>query len=137
MSPTEQLAAIYLRSGGGDDEPASIITRQREDCTRIATQHDLTVLREYADIGLPADLNRQAGLQQLLSDLRKYRHVGFVIVWNYSRLARSMDQLDTVIQHVRENEAEVLTISGVEAGNRFVRNGLSGWISRHEEPNDE
>ena len=117
----EHRAVMYLRIASGHPEDATAIAHQREGCQRIAERHGLTVVREYIDIGCPAHLDRQIGLQRLLSELERLRDVAFVVVWNYARLGRSMDQLDAVIQAIRSCGAEITTITGVEAADRFVQ----------------
>jgi DNA invertase Pin-like site-specific DNA recombinase len=117
----DHRAVMYLRIASGQPEDAAAIAHQREGCQRIAERHSLTVVREYIDIGCPAHLDRQIGLQRLLSELESLRDAAFVVVWNYARLGRSMDQLDAVIQAIRACGAEITTITGVEAADRFVQ----------------
>jgi DNA invertase Pin-like site-specific DNA recombinase len=117
----QQRAVVYLRVASARHEDQAAIARQREGCLRIADRHGLTVIREYADIGRPARLEQQIELLHLLDDLHQHRDVAAVIVWDYARLARSMAQLDQIVHHVRACEAEIVTITGVEAADRFIR----------------
>jgi DNA invertase Pin-like site-specific DNA recombinase len=117
----EQRAVVYLRIASNHPNDASNIAHQREGCHRIATRHGLTVVREYRDVGRSAQLDQQIELLHLLDDLHQRRDVAFVIVWDYARLARSMEQLNLVIHHIHFCGADVLTITGMEAARRFVR----------------
>lgn len=114
-------AVIYLRVASAHQENQRAVERQREGCARIAAKHGLTVVREYADIGRAARLKQQIELLHLLDDLHQRRDVGFVIVWDYARLGRSMTQLEQVTHHIRSCGAEIATLTGVEAAERFVR----------------
>jgi DNA invertase Pin-like site-specific DNA recombinase len=104
----------------------SAINRQREACQRIAARHGLTIIREYADIGRAARLDQQVELLRLLGDLHQWRDVAFVVVWDYARFARSMEQLNQVMHHIYSCGAAVTTVSGVEVVERFVQERIVG-----------
>jgi DNA invertase Pin-like site-specific DNA recombinase len=124
---------MYLRVASAREEDQGAIDRQREGCMRIAERHGLTIVREYADAGRSARLNQQIELLHLLSDLSEKRDVEAIIVWDYARLGRSMEQLEQVIHHIHACGAEIVTITGVEAAERFVQeHGLSGEQSSEE-----
>lgn len=132
-SPTfEQSAVAYLRIASRQPDDAAAIMHQREGCQRIATRHGLTIVREYLDVGRPARLDQQIELLRLLDDLHHLRDVAFVIVWDYARLARSMEQLNLVNHHIHACGAGVLTITGMEAAQRF----MCGQKTRKEVTND-
>lgn len=132
-APTfEQRAVVYLRVASHHPNDSSTITYQREGCQRIAAKHGLTVIREYRDVGRSAMFERQHELQRLLDDLGQTRDAAFVIVWDYARLGRSLDQLNTVCDLIRACGADVLTITGMEAAQRFVRKQLHSETNRKE-----
>jgi DNA invertase Pin-like site-specific DNA recombinase len=116
-------AVIYLRvaSSRTPSEGDEAISHQREACQRIAAKHGLTIVREYVDIGRPARLEQQVELRRLLNDLAEKHDTEYVVVWDYARLARDMTQLDEVISQLRARGAEVVTITGVEVAERFIR----------------
>ncbi len=126
---------LYLRVATADaKEQASAIIQQRQGCMRIANRHGLRVIHEYADIGRPAQLNQQIELLRLLGDLYdRRRHIRYVIIWDYSRLARSMWQLNMVAYHISSCGARILTLSGVEVIERFLRQQQADQISREED----
>jgi DNA invertase Pin-like site-specific DNA recombinase len=117
---TAHRAVTYLRVASAHQEDQGAIDRQREGCQRIAERHGLTVIREYVDVGRPARLDQQMELRRLLDDLMERQDAAFVIVWDYARLGRSMEQLDDVISRIKLCGAEVATITGVEAAARLT-----------------
>jgi DNA invertase Pin-like site-specific DNA recombinase len=117
----QHYAVVYLRVASAHKADGSTIARQREGCLRLAARHGLTVIREYVDIGRSARLDHQVELRRLLDDLDQQRDSVAVIVWDYARLGRSMTQLDDVIHRIHSCGAEVITITGVEAADRFIR----------------
>jgi DNA invertase Pin-like site-specific DNA recombinase len=117
----QHRAVIYLRVASAHEVDDSAINQQREGCMRLAARHGLTVIREYVDVGRGARLEQQVELQRLLDNLRQKRDAEAVIVWDYARLGRSMTQLDDVIHSIRSCGAEIVTIVGVEAADRFIR----------------
>lgn len=136
-TPTDRKhrAAIYLRVASVDPENQQAIERQREECLRIAERHGLTVVREYADVGRPARLDQQIELLRLMGDLHQWRDVGAVVVWDFARLGRSMEQLNQVIHHIHACGAEIVTITGVEAAERFIQ-GLEQHYGRLPQEED-
>lgn len=85
-------AVVYLRVGSSHQENRGAIERQRQGCLQIAEQHGLTIVREYVDVGRPAQLEQQPELRRLLDDLFEQRDASFVVVRDYARLGRSMGQ---------------------------------------------
>lgn len=128
----EHRAVIYLRVASSYQADVSTINRQREDCLRIAARHGLTVVREYADIGRPARLDQQVELLRLLGDLHQWGDVAYVVVWDYARFARSMEQLNQVIHHIHACGAKVATTTGVETVERFLREQRDEQSMREE-----
>jgi DNA invertase Pin-like site-specific DNA recombinase len=116
----ERQAVIYLRVARAYPDDAQAILHQREGCQRIAAEHGLAIIREYADVRRPALLALQAELRRLLDELAERRDAAFVIVWNYARLGRSMAQLDEVTSRIRACDAGIVTITGVETVERFT-----------------
>jgi hypothetical protein len=132
----KRRAVLYLRvaSSAGDAEQAA--ANQRTACQRIANTYGATVVREYADLGQPARLRQQTELRRLLADLAEKQDVGFVVVWDYARLARDLATLDEIIRRIRACGAEVATLTGVQAADRFIRGDLldhvAAWAAGQE-----
>ncbi|MCU1685429.1 MAG: hypothetical protein JWQ81_6168 [Amycolatopsis sp.] len=108
----ENRAVIYLR---GNRAPL-----QRYQCQRIADKFGLTVVSEYNDYAVAARLHQQPALNQLLTDLERLRDVGHVVVWDYARLGRSMQQLAYIEYRLHACGAAITTITGVATVERFV-----------------
>lgn len=117
----QHAAVIYMRTGSPHPADSAVIARQREGCQHIAAKYGLAIIREYADIGRPARWERQAELQRLVRDLGTRRDAAFVIVWDFSRLANSLAQLDERIVRIHRCGAEIATLTGVEAAIRYVQ----------------
>ncbi|WP_410623222.1 recombinase family protein [Amycolatopsis sp. cmx-8-4] len=113
-------AVIYLRIASDRPEDARTLDHQRNGCKRIAEKHGLQITREYADVGSPALLNRQTALLHLLEDLARQRDAAYVVVWDYSRLGRSMQQLEDVVRLLADCGATIVTLTGVETVERFI-----------------
>jgi DNA invertase Pin-like site-specific DNA recombinase len=111
----ERRAVLYLRVANLDEDSKQAVAAQRVACHRIAVQRGLTVIREYADLGRPARLERQPQLRRLLTELAAHRDAAFVVVWDYTRLSRDLAELDDIIYRIRTCNAEVITLTGVEA----------------------
>lgn len=124
----ERRAVIYLRvanAAGSTDQ----VTAQRQACQRIAHTYGATVVREYIDLGKPARLEQQTELRRLLTDLAEHQDIGYVVVWDYARLACDLATLDEIIRRVRVCGAEVATLTGVQAAERFVHGDLLDCVA--------
>lgn len=117
----QHAAVVYMRIGSSHSTDATRVARQREGCEYIAAKYGLTVIREYLDIGRPARWERQTQLQRLVRDLATRRDAAFVVVWDFSRHARSLAQLDERIIRIHACGAEIATLTGVEAAIRYVQ----------------
>lgn len=126
---SERRAIVYIRVGGGQQDSDFAMTAQRERCYQIAASHGATVVREYADLGQPARLEQQTELQRLLTELDQRRDAAYVVVWDYARLARDLVSLDDIIRRIRACGAEVATLTGVQAAERFVSSGLLDQVA--------
>jgi Resolvase, N terminal domain len=116
-----QQAVVYLRVAHGDEISERVVDAQREACRRIAGRHGLSIVREYADLGRPARLEEQAELRNLLSTLAVHRDAAYVVVWDYTRLSRNLRMLDDILDRIRDCGAQVVTLRGVEAAERFIQ----------------
>ncbi len=113
-------AVMYLRIASGHPEDAKTLDLQRDGCKQIAAKHGLQIIREYIDVGTPAILERQTALLNLLEDLARQRDATHVVMWDYSRIGHTLEQIETVEQQLREAGASVTTLTGVEAVERLI-----------------
>lgn len=118
-------AALYLRVGSARQSAWMAVEQQRDDCQRIAEGYGLQVVREYLDFGRPALLEHQHELRRLLNELARARDVAYVVVWNYARLADGMLQLEEVTSGIREAGAQIVTMTGIEAAERFLQRQIA------------
>jgi hypothetical protein len=132
----EQRAVMYLRVAHAGDDSDRAITAQRSACEQIANAHGVTVVREYVDLGKPARWEQQTELQRLLTDLAEHRDVGYIVIFDYARLARDLASLDGIIRRIHLCGAEIATTTGVAAVERFRPGNLldrvSEWAQRPE-----
>jgi DNA invertase Pin-like site-specific DNA recombinase len=112
---------MYLRIASGRPEDAKTLDLQRDGCKRIAKRYGLQIVREYVDAGVPAVLDQQTALQHLIEDLARQRDAAYVVMWDYSRIGWSMDQLDEVVRRLADAGATIATITGVETVERFLQ----------------
>jgi hypothetical protein len=132
----KRRAVLYLRVASAAGDAEQTVANQRTACQRIANTYGATVVREYTDLGKPARLQQQTDLQRLLTDLAEKQDVGFVVVWDYARLARDLATLDEIIRRIRACGAEIATLTGVQAADRFIRGDLldhvAAWATGQE-----
>lgn len=112
---------MYLRIASPHPEDTHAVASQRHGCMQIAAKYGLQVIREYVDSGVPARFGRQVALLRLLGDLGQHRDAAYVVAWDYSRLGRSLQQLDDIAQRLSDYGAAVITLTGVETARRFQR----------------
>ncbi|HVV12453.1 recombinase family protein [Amycolatopsis sp.] len=128
----DKAAAAYIRVASQHPEDAGAVQHQRAGCDRIAAKRGLTIVREYVDQGCPAELERQQHLLQLLRDLGRDQDVASVVIWDYSRLASDLEQLQAIIDWIRNCGAEVITMTGVEAASRFITEHDQEYMNERE-----
>lgn len=90
----------------------------------------MTIVREYIDIGKPARLTEQIELQHLLAALQHQRDTAYVVVSDYARLGRDLQSLNAVIQRIQDCGAEIATITGMEAAERFTSTRLLDEVAK-------
>jgi site-specific DNA recombinase len=94
---TPRSAAIYARISSDQAGEALGVTRQLEDCRKLAAEHAWTVGDEYVDNDVSADKSSAAKprpqYQRMLADLADGRRDA-VIVYNFDRLTRQPMELE-------------------------------------------
>lgn len=111
---------MYLRIGSPHPQDLHSIDLQRQGCRQIAAKHGLQIIREYADVGTPAILERQTALLNLLEDLARQHDAAYVVTWDYSRIGNTMDQINDVEQRLSSVDSSIITLTGVETVKRFM-----------------
>jgi hypothetical protein len=123
-------AVAYLRVAHASDDSDNAIVAQRTTCEDIAERYRLTIVREYVDQGKPARLTQQTALRRLLAELEQHRDTAYVIVSDYARLGRDLQSLDDMIRRIHRCGAEVATITGMEAAERFTSTWLLDQVAK-------
>jgi DNA invertase Pin-like site-specific DNA recombinase len=89
-------AALYARVSTSDQS----VEMQRSDLRSYCTQRGFTIHREYCDHGVSGTKERRPALDELMADARK-RKFDAVIVWDFSRFARSTKHLIAGLEEFR------------------------------------
>lgn len=95
--PEPRAAAIYARISSDQDGRALGVTRQVEDCRKLAARLGWTVAEEYVDNDLSAYTGkRRPAYERMLADLRD-RQRDAVIVYHVDRLTRRPIELEQFV----------------------------------------
>jgi DNA invertase Pin-like site-specific DNA recombinase len=81
---------------------------QLADLQTYCTQRNFTIYRQYSDSGVSGTKERRPALDELMEDARK-RRFGAVIVWDFSRFARSTKHLITALDEFRHLGIEFIS----------------------------
>ena len=93
-----QAAAIYARISSDPTGTELGVTRQLEDCRKLAAQHDLRVVDEYVDDDRSAWSGKvRPAYRRMLDDIRA-GSVGTVLIWHADRLHRQPRELEEYIE---------------------------------------
>lgn len=129
-------AAIYLRQSLDASGDQLAVTRQREDCAKIAASRGWAVVAEYLDNSVSA------------SDRRKQRHAyndmitafergdfNAIICWDLDRLTRQPRQLEDWIERAEEQALQLVTANGeadltTDGGRMYAR--IKAAVARGE-----
>jgi DNA invertase Pin-like site-specific DNA recombinase len=96
--------AIYCRVSTSDQS----VEMQLADLRTFCMQRGFTVYHEYSDTGISGTKERRPALDELMADARK-RKFGAVIVWDFSRFARSTKHLITALDEFRHLGIEFIS----------------------------
>lgn len=96
--------AVYVRVSTPDQS----VAMQLADLRAYSTQRGFTIIREYNDTGISGTKERRPALDELMADARK-RRFDAVIVWDFSRFARSTKHLITALEEFRHLGIEFIS----------------------------
>jgi DNA invertase Pin-like site-specific DNA recombinase len=132
-----RLAFIYTRVSQDREGGGLAVSRQLEDCERLARERGLTVVEHFSDNDVSAYTGkprpRYRAMLARLSDVRS------VIVWHTDRLHRDPTELEEwIVATGGDTAANVATLT-VQAGDLDLntadgrlRARISGAVARHE-----
>jgi DNA invertase Pin-like site-specific DNA recombinase len=89
-------AALYLRVSTDDQS----VEMQKADLVAFCKQRDTTIFRIYSDHGISGARDRRPALDELMADARK-RKFDAILVWDFSRFARSTKHLINALEEFR------------------------------------
>jgi DNA invertase Pin-like site-specific DNA recombinase len=106
-------AAIYARISQDAEGQELGVTRQVEDCRKLAAARGLTVIDVYTDNDVGASTRsrkkRRPEYDRLLADAQAGR-VGVVIAYSNSRLTRRLRELEDLINLHEQHGTRILTV---------------------------
>ncbi len=129
-------AAIYLRVSLDQTGEQLAVSRQREDCRRIAEQRGWEVVKEYVDNSISASdakKNRPA-YNQMVEDYAD-SHFDALVCWDLDRLTRQPRQLEDWVEAAEHRGLLLVTASGeadltTDNGRLFAR--IKAAVARAE-----
>lgn len=120
-------AAIYCRISHDPRGESLGVTRQLEDCTKLAEDAGWEVAEVYTDNDTSATSGKpRPEYRRMLGDVEAGR-VGAIIAWHVDRLYRKLDDLQDLIKVVEGNGAVVRT---VKAGDFDLATATGRGIAR-------
>ena len=133
MAP--KAAAIYARISKDIDGTGLGVSRQRDDCLRLAKRHGWSVVEVYIDNDVTAFSGKaRPAYRRLLQDIRDER-VQAVVAWHLDRLHRRPIELEEFIDLCDRHSVDLATVHGevdlgTSSGRLHAR--LMGAVARHE-----
>jgi DNA invertase Pin-like site-specific DNA recombinase len=89
-------AALYLRVSTNDQS----VAMQEADLEALCKQRGIPIFRTYSDHGISGARDRRPALDELMADARK-RKFDAILVWDFSRFARSTKHLINALEEFR------------------------------------
>lgn len=114
MSVTPLRAALYTRISQDDTGQELGVTRQMDDCRRIAEMRGWTVVAELTDNDISAFSGEERPDYERLRALVAAREIDAVVVYHLSRLWRSRKQRSEGIELFKLAGIKIVAVSGPE-----------------------
>ncbi len=105
-------AALYLRQSLDRDGGGLAVSRQRQDCRRLAEKRGWTVVGEFVDNDVSASTGRQRPQYANLLAAIEADQVDAVVVWAADRLHRRPVELEHFIDVADKHGTALATVSG-------------------------
>lgn len=136
MTTKQVRAVVYLRVSLDATGQQLAVSRQREDCVKIAADRGWTVVREYVDNSISASDRAKVrpAYEQMVSD---YATGAFdaIVCWDLDRLTRQPRQLEDWIDAAADRGLSLVTANGeadltTDGGQMFAR--IKAAVARGE-----
>ena len=132
----ERAAFIYCRISQDRTGAELGVSRQEEDCRKLAAERGLTVSRVFVDNDISAySGKKRPGYSAMLAALRR-GEASVVLFWHTDRLHRSPAELEEYIALCRECSVQNYAVKGGEVDlstpEGMLRAGLLGQVARYE-----
>ncbi|TSD95039.1 recombinase family protein [Skermania sp. ID1734] len=126
-------AAIYLRQSLDRYGDGLAVTRQREDCVKLAHQKGWTPV-EYIDNDVSASKGKRPAYERMLTDIAAGK-VNAVVCWDLDRLHRQPIELEHFMALADKHNLLLATVTGdvdlsTDNGRMFAR--IKGAVARAE-----
>ena len=109
MKQKETAVAYYRYSPGGRQGEQSI-EGQAAEAHRWATEHDVTIVREYADRRISGRSDDRAEFQQMLRELEKIKPT-YLILWKLDRFGRNREEIAFNKHKVKKAGAKLVYVA--------------------------
>lgn len=105
-------AAVYTRQSRDRDGNTLAVTRQREDCRRLAAERGWTVVAEFEDNDTSASTGKaRPGYLAMLAAVEA-RHVDVIVAWHVDRVVRRLDDLGPLINLCERQGVRIALVTG-------------------------
>lgn len=113
MTKTPSSAAVYVRISLDPDDEQKGVTRQREDCEKLAKARGWTVGKVYEDNSVSAYKRTtvRPGWTDLLRDLKSGKRDA-LIVYDLDRVARQPRDLEDLLDQVEQHNLPTAVVTG-------------------------
>lgn len=92
MDKSKATAVAYYRYSNGRLQGEQSIEGQTTEAHRWATEHDVQIVKEYADRGISGRSDDRAQFQQMLREIEKIRP-DYLILWKLDRFGRNREEI--------------------------------------------
>lgn len=103
-------AAIYVRISRDYAGEGLGVTRQTEDCQKLAGSLDWDIARIYTDNDMSATRGIRPGYQQLLTDIRA-GNIDAILAWHPDRLYRRVTDLGELVDIAKKHDTAIATVN--------------------------
>jgi DNA invertase Pin-like site-specific DNA recombinase len=109
---TAATAAIYCRISQDSSGDALGVTRQEEDCRKLAESHGLTVVDVFTDNDVSASSysrKKRKQYERMIAEARAGRF-GTIVAYSNSRVTRRLAELEDLIRLHEQHGTRILTV---------------------------